>query len=64
MIYMSINNNAVAEKVVIGIVAVAFIIFGIVFPILFVHVVKNRKKYPILSQLMVKPGYWVEKREK
>jgi len=58
------GNNTFADKVAMGIVAVAGIIFGTGYPILFVHVVKNRKKYPRLSKLLVKPGYWVDKKVK
>jgi|GEM_PF-3375532 len=47
------GNYPDGDRTGIGVVAVLSLLFAIGFPILFVHVVKNREKYPCLSKLLV-----------
>ena len=61
LICVAISGNYTnGNPTIIGMFSALAILLGIGHPILFVHVVKNRKRYPRLSKWLVKPGYFVD----
>jgi O-antigen/teichoic acid export membrane protein len=54
------GENSNSDNIGMGIFAILALVFGIGFPLLFVHVVKNKERYPRLAKLMVKPGYFID----
>ena len=54
------GDNIARDKIIMGIFAGVALLFGIGHPILFTHVVKDRKKYPRLSKRLVKPGSFID----
>ncbi len=61
LICVLLYGEPAPDDKILGIcMAAVSLLVGIGYPILFIYVVKNRKKHPRLAKLMVKQGYFVD----